>query len=335
MTRPTIKDVSRLAGVSIGTVSNVVNGRANITPHTRDKVHRAIEQLGYRVNRAARSLPAGRTGLIGYRMPDARTLNSSMDLFLHQVVASAGDVGMEVLLFTPRSGQSELDAYREVIHRGGVDAFVLSGIEYEDPRVEFLNRSNVHYAAFGRAQSSESSVWIDVDGADGLEQAVTHLHDVGLTRIGFLGWPEGSLTGDERYSGYRHGMERAGLDLNPSWVVRTNDGFQEGKRAAQVFRDAGCEGVVCVSDTFALGLMSGARSIGLTPGIDLAVTGFDNVSAAELVEPGLTSVRQPMEKVGHQLVERLALLSKGTGQGYGGLLKPDLVIRGSSAPNAR
>ena len=81
--------------------------------------------------------------------------------------------------------------------------------------------------------------------------------------------------------------------------------------------------------------MSGARSIGLTPGIDLAVTGFDNVSAAELVEPGLTSVRQPMEKVGHQLVERLALLSKGTGQGYGGLLKPDLVIRGSSAPNAR
>ena len=127
MAQPTIKDVSKLAGVSIGTVSNVVNGHPNISAATRKRVEDAITLLGYTPNRAAKSLPRGQTGLLGYRMPSASKMNSAMDVFLHRVVECAAGLGFEVLLFTPKDNQSELDAYKDVLKRGGVDAFVLGG----------------------------------------------------------------------------------------------------------------------------------------------------------------------------------------------------------------
>lgn len=331
MPRPTIKDVSRLAGVSIGTVSNVVNGHPNISPGTRTRVEDAIAKLGYQPNRAAKSLPKGRTGLLGYRMPDARELNPSMDIFLHQIVESAGNLGLEVLLFTPRPGQSELDAYRDVLNRGGVDAFILAGIEYDDPRIKYLSDLRVPFSAFGRAERNDCSVCIDVDGAAGTAQAVRHLIETGRRRIAFLGWPAGSLTGDERFRGWQQAMSAAGILTDDSWVFRANDNYWTGRELVRPIADRGFDAVVCVSDTFALGIIAGLRLLGHVPGKDLAVVGFDDVSAASLVEPGLTSVRQPMATVGEALVSRLARILNGDEDHSDVvLIEPELIIRGSS-----
>ena len=333
MARPTIKDVSRLAGVSIGTVSNVVNGHPNISKKTRDRVEEAIDKLGYKPSRAAKSLPRGQTGLLGYRMPDAKKLNPAMDVFLNRVVAAAGSIGLEVLLFTPRPGQSELDAYAEVLRRGGVDAFVIAGIEYDDPRVSFLEKAGVPFAAFGRAGPHAHAVSIDVDGAAGTCAAVEHLVETGRERIAFLGWPAGSLTGDERYSGWKSGIDGAGLAASDNWVYRENDSYDVGRKMAGELHQSGFDAVVCVSDTFALGVMAGLREQGLVPGRELAVVGFDDVAAAALIEPGLTSVHQPLDTVGEELVTRLARLLKDGGNGEPDILiAPSLVVRGSTLP---
>lgn len=331
MSRPTIKDVSRLAQVSIGTVSNVVNGHPNVASKTRERVLDAIDKLGYRSHRAARSLPRGQTGLLGYRMPDAGKLNIPLDVFLHQVVESAGALGWEVLLFTPRPGQTELDAYGDVLRRGGVDGFVLAGIGYDDPRIAFLRSRRIPFSAFGRSGTHEMSAAVDVDGAAGIRDAVAHLVERGRQRIGFIGWPEGSLTGDERYRGWVEGLETAGLEVLASHVLRSENGMEPGRRMVPEIIERGWDAVVCVSDNFGLGVMAGLRQVGQVPGEAVAVTGFDDVSASALVAPGLTSVRQPMKTVAEELVSRLVHILEGQPVEVNELLvEPELVVRGSS-----
>ena len=331
MPQPTIKDVSRLAGVSIGTVSNVVNGHPNISPRTREKVEDAISKLGYTPNRAAKSLPRGQTGLLGYRMPDASTMNSAMDVFLHRVVDRAGEHGFEVLLFTPKPGQSELDAYGDVLRRGGVDAFILAGIEYKDPRVEYLRSAGVPFAAFGRVEPGENTIAVDIDGAAGTRVAVEHLVASGRERIAFLGWPEGSLTGDERFQGWHDAITAAGLPTSRSMIRRDEDSFEAGLRAADWLVDESFDGVVCVSDTFALGVLAGLQRLDVQPGKDVAVVGFDDTSAAGLVTPALSSLHQPMAEVGETLVTQLvALLAGKPADTAQVLISPRLVARGSS-----
>ena len=332
MSQPTIKDVSRLAGVSIGTVSNVVNGHPNISKATRERVENAISMLGYTPNRAAKSL-RGQTGLLGYRMPDASKLNSAMDVFLHRVVECAGSLGFEVLLFTPKPGQSELDAYREVLQRGGVDAFVLAGIEYDDPRVEFLEEARVPFAAFGRTASVTNGIAVDIDGAAGTKAAVEHLVRSGRERIAFLGWPEGSLTGDERFAGWQSAIREAGLQFDESAVIRAEDSYETGSEIGPRLAADGFDAVVCVSDTFALGVIAGLNRAGMVPGRDLAVVGFDDIAAAALVEPGLSSIHQPMVQVGETLVTQLAHLIAGKSPAQSQILiEPRLVKRASSSP---
>lgn len=336
MARPTIKDVSRLADVSIGTVSNVVNGHTNVAPKTRQRVLDAIEKLGYRTNRAARSLPRGQTGLLGYRMPDARKLNVPLDTFLHQVVESAGALGWEVLLFTPKPGQTELDAYGDVLQRGGVDGFVLASIEYNDPRIDYLRSRDIPFSAFGRSGRHEKAVSVDVDGAAGIRAAVRHLVEEGRQRIGLIGWPEGSLTGDERYRGWVEGLAEADMVPSPSYVFRSLNGREKGRALVPAILERGCDAVVCVSDAFGLGVMAGLRQANLVPGEEVAVTGFDDVAAADLVEPGLTSLRQPMETVGQELVTRLVQILQGQAPTDENelLVEPELIVRGSSKPGA-
>lgn len=327
--RITIRHVADRAGVAVSTVSNVVNGHPHVSEATKAAVFAAIEELGYRPSRAARSLPAGRTFLLGYCMPTAPEPNAAMDTFLHQIAATASESDLEMLLFTQHPGQSGIEPYAEILRRGGVDGFVLSDVGYDDERIGFLRERNVPFACFGRIAGSDDTSWVDVDGAAGIAAAVDHLCDLGHERIAFVGWPEGSATGDVRHHGFRSATESAGLDADR--VVRTLNGFDEGRKLAHaLIADHRPTAVVCVSDVLGLGVMSGLRDLDLRPGADVAVTGFDDIPAASLTVPGLTSVRQPMERVGTLLVERLVAQLTGAAAPDSALVVPDLIIRASS-----
>ncbi len=337
--RPTIKDVARVAGVSVATVSNVMNGHAHVRERTRAKVRRAIDTLGYRVSRAARSLPVGRTYLLAYCLPSDANYNAALNTFLHQVVASATDAGLEVLLVTQKGGD-QLQPYRDLIERGGADGFVLSGIGYGDERVDYLGSQDIPFACFGRADDPTVPA-VDVDGAAGTAAAVEHLRELGHERIAFVAWPEGSATGDDRLDGYRNSAAALGLDADA--VVRSLDDFDLGRKLVpDLMRRFSPTAVVCVSDLLALGVVAGLRDHRLAPGADVAVTGFDDIPAASLSAPALTSLRQPLDRVGALLVERLVAQVNGTRAASAAsnsvsavaaephLVEPDLIVRDSS-----
>ena len=326
-TRPTIKDVAAEAGVSVATVSNVVNGHPHVRPVTRDKVFAAIETLGYQASRAAKGLPAGRTHLLAYCLMNGGNANAALDAFLREMVSTASAAELEFLLFARVEGQSPTDPYAQLLRRGGADGFILADIEYNDARVEFLRRRNIPFACFGRVADPQVT-WVEVDGAAGSRAAIDHLVDLGHERVSYIGWPEGSSTGDDRLRGALDACDSHGVEVTA--VERCVNDFDAGRKMVADAIGSGSTAVVCVSDTIALGAMAGARDLGFEPGRDLAVVGFDYMPAASLTQPGLTSLRQPIAKVGAQLVERLVGMLDGETTPTQALVEPDLIVREST-----
>jgi len=325
--RPTIREVAQLAGVSMATVSNVVNGHAHVRDATKKRVLDAISTLGYKASRAAKSLPAGRTFMLAYCLPGDTAPNSALDVFLHQIVLTASEADLELLLFAQKR-VDRVQPYAELLRSGGADGFVLSGIEYEDPRVTYLQERNIPFVCFGRVDDP-AVPWIDVNGAVGIRAAVDHVHDQQCDRLAFVGWPDGSAAGDDRLSGFVAATESLGLDSTA--IVRVINDFDAARKAVPaLMSDWEPAAIVCVSDTVALGVMVGLRDLGVTPGQDVLVTGFDDVPAASLTAPGLTSLRQPMDRVGALLVERLVASLTGVEPLPSMLVEPDLIVRQST-----
>jgi len=334
--RVTIKDVSREAGVSVATVSNAINTPQMLAPGTLERVIATIDKLGYRPNRNAIALQKQRTFSIGYRMP-AETSGLALDAFLHHMVERAGSSGLDIVLFTPRPGQSEVEAYSDMIRRGAVDGFVLSGTAHRDERIDFLLDVGFPFASFGRTDAADVHSWVDVDGLAGVRLAVEHLTALGHDRIALVRWPDGSMTGDERAHGYFRGLSDADIASDDSLVVAVENKIDTASAAVQhlLALPNPPTAIVAVQDTLAFGAMQAVEDLGMRVGIDVAVTGFDDTSIAAHTRPALTSVRQVMESVGSTLVDMLlALVDPGESVARGELIQPELIVRPSSDPTA-
>jgi DNA-binding LacI/PurR family transcriptional regulator len=330
---PTLLDVAELARVSRQTVSNAVNAPERLHPDTLVRVREAIDLLGYVPNRTARSLRARASRLIGYRVmaQDPSAPSPVLDRFLHTLTEAARLEGYLVVLFTPDDERDELSTYADLLRTGAVDGFVLSDIERHDERARFLLELGAPFVAFGRTRLRRAHPWVDVDGAEGVAAAVRHLVGRGHDRIGFIGWPAGSATGDDRLAGWRRALGEAGLPAPPSMAVRLPNGVDNGARAAAELLDRRRPptAVVCVCDVFAVGCLRLARRRGLRPGEDLAVIGFDDSPAAAFVDPPLTTVRQPLDHVARATVRLLTARLAGDHTPASELIAPELVVRES------
>ena len=331
--RATIKDVSRAAGVSAATVSNAINTPGLLASDTLQRVTDAIDKLEYTPNRAAVALRKQKASAIGYRMPSG-TDGFALDQFLHRLVECAGEADFDIVLFTPREGRTEIEEYEEMIRRGAVDGFVLSGTDHHDERVDYLNSMSVPFATFGRTDTTAAHNWVDIDGEAGVRSAVDHLIGLGHERVALIRWPEGPLAGDDRAAGYSAGLAAAGIEVDPGYVIETENGVDQGAAAAERFLDLETPptAIVCVQDWLALGVIRSVVDRGLELGSDVSVVGFDDIPSASLLPIGLTSVHQPMHLVGEALLSILLdTFDDEAEPGLGGeMVEPDLVVRGSS-----
>lgn len=333
---PTLGSVADRAMVSRQTVSNVLNNPELVASQTAARVRAAIDELGYRPNRAARQLRTRRSQVIGLRIDRSNRI-SIMDRFLHAVTDAATDADHRVMLYAADDDAAELAAFDDLLQRWDVDGILLTSSHAEDPRREQLADAGIPFVTFGRPWGADedgggpaggSDGWVDVDGAAGTRAATEHLVARGHTRIGFLGWPEGPGVGDDRLHGWLAGMRAAGLPVGP--IGRCANDLTEGRRAAAEILD-GTGGpaptaVVCVSDALALGVLAELAPRGLRPGTDVAVIGFDDTDVAEVV--GLTSVAQPLAAVAERCVEMLIAQVEGRAVADRAvLLEPQLVVR--------
>ena len=305
---PTVTDVALAAGVSRQTVSNVMNSPGIVRAGTRERVESAIAELGYRPHASARRLRTRRSSTIGIRLdPMIDGISGSvLDRFLHALTEQADEQGLRVLLFTATGPEDEITQLQRLNDGADVDGFVLTSTFAGDPRTQWLIDNGIAFVTFGRPWgvndvNDPQHLWVDVDGAAGLHEATRAAQDAGARRIGYIGWPRSSDTGEDRRRGWHEAMRERGdvteADLAALEVV-TVDGVAEGTAAMkQLQRAAGrLDAVLCASDSLALGAM--IANPGRVP-----VTGYDNTPVAAAI--GLSSVDQSVHEVAEGVLELL------------------------------
>jgi LacI family transcriptional regulator len=335
-TPPTLADVAERAGVSRQTVSNAINNPDLLRPDTLVRVQESIDALGYSPNRAARNLRTRASHLIGMRIGPAQegTANATMDRFVHSLVETSREAGYHVLLFAGTGSRTDpVAGYDDLLRSTAVDAFVVTDTYLGNPQAAWLQERRAPFVAFGRPWDNAHArhSWVDVDGAAGTELATRHLLDKGHHRIAWIGWRKDSRIGEDRRSGWSRAMHGRGLPT-AGLASRVEDTVASGREAsAHLIDSAQPSAFVCASDTLAMGVLHTLRDRGLRAGEHIAVVGFDDSQVAQVVPPGLTSVRQPLEQVAVEIVSALeSLLAHPPASGGRVMLTPTLAVRGSS-----
>ncbi|WP_282700169.1 LacI family DNA-binding transcriptional regulator [Streptomyces sp. CC219B] len=341
----TIHQVAEAAGVSASTVSNVLNGRTGrMQPATLARVEEAIGRLGYRPNRAARMLRTGRIKVIGLIVPSVA--NPFWGALARELEGIALAEGYHVLLCnSERDPSRELKYGEELLADGVIGVVLCSSLPSVDHVAPLLKRG-LKMVAFDRtAQVGDpaSLASISVDNAMGAELATRHLLELGHRRLAFISGSVHSVNRRERLRGFHTALEEAGIDPSAAVVWPGADTSEFGdKESAELGRSAAREllslpepptGFVAVNDMCAIGICRGARDVGLTAGRDISVVGFDDILLADLFEPPLTTVRQPLPEMAAETFRQLRASIESTAEaGRSLLIRPRLVVRESTAP---
>lgn len=332
-TRMRIKlhDVAQRAGVSEATVSRVMNARPGVAPTTRRHVLAVLSEMGYEPP-GLRSEP--RVGLVGLMLPELD--NPIFPAYAQDIEARLLSRGyVSVLCCAGRTMASEDDYVPTLLEHGVVGLIVVSGRHadldadhgiYRGLRQRGLPLVFVNGEVDGLDVPSVSS-----DEAHAGAVAVEHLVHLGHQRIGLLTGPTHYLPVARRLEGFRSAMWAA--ELAPDDVVSTTFTVEGGRVGGRRLIEAGVTAIVAANDQMALGAVRAARDLDLEVPGDLSVVGYDDTELMAFTDPPLTTVRQPVEAIGEHAVE--VLLAQVAAQPYetsAFLSRPDLVVRGSTAP---
>jgi DNA-binding LacI/PurR family transcriptional regulator len=309
----TMHDVARLAGVSIKTVSNVVNDYPHIRPETRDRVNSAIDKLGYRPNLIARGLRSGRTGVISLIIPDLR--NAYFAELADVVMRAADAQGLSVII-----EQSGADREREIGLLGGerkqkVDGILYSALALGDDDAHILNDVTTPIVLLGERIFHGPTDHVTMRNTEGARAATEHLIELGRTRIAVVGAHRGEVIGSAglRLAGYREALTEAGIAYDDNLVGEVGGWYRSG--GAQAMRrllDSGAkfDGLVAFNDSMALGAMRVMQEAGLRIPDDVAVIGYDDIDETRYTLPTLSTIDPGKEEIAEVavrfLVERIA-----------------------------
>jgi LacI family transcriptional regulator len=332
--RSTIHDIAREAGVSVATVSRVLNGRDHVAPATRELVTRIVREHGYVVNRSARNLQFGRTGLVGLLVPLVHPL------YFSTIVAGATEALLEhdlraVLAPTEHKHDREVTLLDRLMH-GMADGALVVLPEESSEELERLLDTNYRFVIIDPRLPLDARIpAVSAANTSGADHATRHLLDLGHRRIAAITGPREWLATEERRRGYHAALASAGMLPDLSLEIESDFEIAGGARAAASLLDRPDPptAIFAFNDNLAIGTIQAARAHGLRVPDDLSVVGFDDSEHASLITPALTTVRQPLAEMGRTAVNLLRRLLDG--QRVETLhveLGTRLVVRSSTAP---
>lgn len=333
----TLDDVARAAGVSRATVSRVVNRSVKVSPQAQRAVERAIHELGYVPNLAARSLVTRRSDSIGLVIPEPTGLLSTdpyFALLLRGISAECSAAGLQLVLLMPQSPADEQRA-EAFLAAGHLDGALLVSLHGNDPLPKRLRERGVPVVVGGRPPAGANVSYVDVDNEHGARIAVEHLLAGGRRVIAIIGGPLDMPAGIDRLAGFRHARANAGLPLDHSLEVHgpfTREAGVAGMRTL-LERRPDIDAVFAASDLLAAGALQVLAAAGRRVPDDVAVVGFDDSPLAETLQPPLTSVRQPIEEMGREMTRILiGEMTATAAVPRRVILSTELVVRASSRP---
>ncbi|MFF0745427.1 LacI family DNA-binding transcriptional regulator [Streptomyces sp. NPDC004111] len=338
--RPTLEAVAARAGVSRATVSRVVNGGAGVRGPMADKVRRAVEELGYVPNHAARTLVTRRTGAVAVVIAEPETRIFSDPFFSRQIRGisrelTARDYQLVLLLM---DGPEDAERIARYLSGGHVDGVLAFSLHTDDPLPEITRRAGIPAVYGGRPHTparppGQPVLFVDADNRGGAQTAVRHLLALGRTRIAHISGPADQTSAVDRLLGYRDVLPAADPDLLERGDFTPESGARAMARLLE--RGPGPDAVFAANDLMASGALRVLRERGIEVPGRIAVVGFDDtVPVAEATVPPLTTVNQDVEGQGRTMA-RLLLRALARGGADGGapesVVTPTVLVRRASA----
>ncbi len=341
--RPTLEHIARAAGVNKSTASRALRGDPAIGNETRQRIQRLAAQLNYVPNASARRLNRAQTDTIALSLRALNLSAGGTDPFLVELLAGITDEAAsrhyDVLLTRAEEGDSELNVYKRILGGHHADGFILTDLRPSDPRLDYLSARRYPHVLFGRPAEELRDArrypypWVEVDNRTGARLLMEHLISLGHLRIAFIGGGETYFWERERRTGYRDALEKASIPYDEQLCLLSGlsqeDGYTLTKRL--LTQELPPTAIFAISDVLAVGAMRAASDAGRQIGRSFSVMGFDGVGLGTYLTPPLTSLRQPINYVGHMLVQLLVDLLAGIPLPEQHLLlQPELIVRAST-----
>ncbi|HZQ16188.1 MAG TPA: LacI family DNA-binding transcriptional regulator [Gaiellaceae bacterium] len=332
--RTTIRDIADLAGVSIATVSRVLNDRPDVAPDTRETVLQVVREHGFNRSRAARGLSRGRTGFVGLTLPLVA------DAYFGPILSGASEALYEadlriVLSPTLHEHDREVSLLERLVSES-TDGAILILPEESEEELKALKAQGYPFVVVDPRERPPAGIpCVSAMHASGAQQATTHLLELGHRRIGAIAGQEHWYATEERLLGMRAALAGHGILPDPE-LIRFSD-WQEprGVEAAEELlslKDPPTA-IFAFNDNVAIGALNAARDRGLRVPEELSIVGFDDTAQATIVRPQLTTVRQPLAELGRMGVSLLTRLIEGQRlDAHRMELSTTLVVRDTTAP---
>ncbi len=332
--RPTVDAVAAAAGVSRGTVSRVINDSPRVSPQAREAVHRAIAELGYVPNRAARSLVTQRTDTVALVVSESEERFFGEPFFagiVRGVSAELSGTDLQLLVAVAQSA-AEHERLEHYLTSQHVDGVLLLSLHGRDPLPERLERRGVPTVLCGRPTGYQPVSYVDADNAGGARQAVGYLIERGRRRIATIAGPADMEVGHQRLTGYSDALRAGGLPYRAELVAPGDFSEPSGAAGMRALLDRvpDLDAVFAASDPMAFGAMRVLRKRGLRVPDDVAVIGFDDSPLAPHAAPPLTTVHQPVAELGRQMTRLLVERVRGEAAEPAVILGTNLVVRESA-----
>ncbi len=329
----TLEDIAKISGVSRSTVSRVINRDRRVSPVTRERVLKIIEDYNFYPNLAARGLASGHTNVLGVVIPAGVPSLFTDPYFpiLLQGVSTACNRQDYSVMLSISDVKFEKRLVGRLVQNHLVDGVIVASTLIGDPIQTTLANSDLPFVIIGRQPNLVANV-IDVDNRQAVHQATDFLIKQGYTRIATITGPLNQMAGVDRLEGYKDALISAGMKLDPRLIAEGNfteaGGYFGMKALLQFMPDA----VFAASDVTAMGAIRCLNEAGLRVPDDIGLIGFDDIPASSTVTPSLTTIRQPIQGMGEAAANLLIeIIESGSKESHCISLPTELVIRNSTA----
>ena len=336
--RPTIRDVAREAGVSYATVSRVLNGREWVSPEAIRAVREAIARTGYTANQHARSLATGKSGSIAFLLTEPQHLlfeDPNFSILLRGVAQALSDRELTLILMV--AGTTD-ERHRAVAYLGGghVDGVLLVSPHSGDPLLSKLVQAEIPIVACGRVLGYEHAISsVSADDRAGARSAVEHLLAAGCRRIATITGPQDTSGGVDRLHGYTDALAAHGIAVDATHIVHGDWSRESGAAGMRALLEAApdLDAVFVASDGMAAGTLPVLREAGRAVPADVRIVGFDDSGLAATLDPPLSTIHHPLERISDEMVRLLTDVIAGSTP-LSITVPTTVVLRSSSPPDA-